>query len=302
MSSLDTSISTMSSSTLSTTSVSTEPTTSTSYPSTSSVLPRKKGTLMIVGGALNETTPYQTYKYADIIDLDNEASDCQSSKYPLEAYNIQGGLVFYNGVYQAIFCGGRTDEHNGIQNCYAYVDVLFGFRETAVLHSYAGIADCGSAVQVYNNSGVEQFLWITGGIGEEVDGIQKSVQLVSTNGNILDAPEMPESVSCHCAVAISDKAILVIGGLTSNGFSKMTRVYDFESKQWNNGTELSVARAYHACASFETDAIYVVGGWGPSNADATDSVEFSVINQDLVTVGEWTEDEGMYFLAFWASW
>ena len=77
--------------------------------------------------------------------------------------------------------------------------------------------------------------------------------------------------------------------------------HDFESKQWNNGTELSVARAYHACASFETDAIYVVGGWGPSNADATDSVEFSVINQDLVTVGEWTEDEGMYFLAFWAS-
>ena len=63
---------------------------------------------MIVGGIVNDERPYQSCQYVDIIDLDNEASDCQSSEYPLQAYDIQAGVVLNTPV----FCGGR-DENSG---------------------------------------------------------------------------------------------------------------------------------------------------------------------------------------------
>ena len=207
MSSLDTSTSTMSSSTLAT-DVSMEPTTSALSTSTSHVSPTPKGTLMIVGGAVdNDNHPY---KFADIIDLDNEDSDCQSAKYPLQAYDIQAGVVLDSfNKSKILFCGGIDEHADLIRNCYEYLNVSHGFHDF-IQHTYAGLLHSSSAVQIHNGSD-EQFLWITGG-GEVSGGPEKSVQLVSTNGSVLDGPEMTESVSCHCAVAISDKAILVIGG------------------------------------------------------------------------------------------
>ena len=75
-------------------------------------------------------------------------------------------------------------------------------------------------------------------------------------------------------------------------------VYDFESKIWNPGPELSIARAYHACASFEMDEnwkVYVVGGYSDDDSAAY-TVEVSVIDQNnsFVEVGEWTE--GLYII------
>ena len=270
--------------------------------------PRTKGTLMIVGGATNAEIPHQPYQYADIINLDNEASDCQSSKYPLQAYKVQAGVVKNSiGRNQTIFCGGKDDHDELIGDCYEYINVSDGFAVFAYLNY--GIADSGSAVQVHNGS-VEQFLWLTGGL-HGVD-LLNWVQLASTNGDVLEGPKMPESISYHCAVAISDKAVLVIGGCynSTNNFSNKTKIYDFESNGWNPGPELTIGRQHHACASFEMDnnwAVYVVGGLTQAIAShpVTDSVEFSVINQDnsSVTVGEWNKDEGT-FLLLWllTSW
>ena len=105
---------------------------------------------------------------------------------------------------------------------------------------------------------------------------------------------MPESVAFHCAVAISDKAVLIIGGYASNpDFSSKTKIYDFESMQWNDGPELTTGRKYHACASLEmTDnwVVYVVGG-----DPVTDSMEWSVIDQDN-SIGEWNEGTFSFLL------
>ena len=269
---------------VSTTAASTIPSTTASTKSTTSVSPTPKGTLMVVGGAVD--FDYHTYQFADIIDLDNEASECQSLEYPLQAFNIQAGLVLDSSIVQPIFCGGidETNDHF-FQNCYKYLDVSQEFAITTNLSSEAGIAQSASAVQKYRHSD-EQFLWITGGV-EDSGSSQKSVQIVSVNGNVQEGPEMLESMSRHCAVAISDKAVLVVGGYVSQmGYSNKTQIYDFENSTWNPGPELNMGREYHACATFEMDekfTVYVVGGY---NEGVINSVEFAVFD---LFVQSWNE-------------
>ena len=277
-----TSTSTMSASTLST-DAPTEPTTSAFSPSTTPVSHRANGTLMIVGGSDFNMTKQHANQIVDIIDLWKEDSHCQSSEYPLPAYNIQAGVVLDSSErYQAIFCGGIDESGELIRNCYEYLSVSQEFVETTILNSEAGIAYSGSTVQIHNGS-FEQFLWITGGV-EEYSGSQKGVQLVSANGNVLEGPEMPANMSRHCAVAISDKAVLVVGGYVSNiNYSNKTNIYDFKSKTWNPGPEITNGREYHACATFEKDEksiVYVVGGFNESVINL-DSVEFAAFDHFL---------------------
>ena len=280
-----TSVSTMSASTLPS-DTPTEPTTSAFSPSTTPVSHRANGTLMIVGGSdfnrfnLTKQHPNQI---VDIIDLWKEDSDCQSSEYPLPAYNIQAGVVLDSSErYQAVFCGGKDENGELIRNCYEYLSISQEFVETTLLNSEAGIAYSGSTVQIHNGS-FEQFLWITGGV-EEYSGSQKGVQLVSANGNVLEGPEMPANMSRHCAVAVSDKAVLVVGGYVSNiNYSNKTNIYDFKSKTWNPGPEITNGREYHACATFEKDEksiVYVVGGYNESLTNL-DSVEFAAFDYFL---------------------
>ena len=267
--------------------------------STTSVSPTPKGTLMIVGGAVDSNTA--KYESTEIIDLDNEDSNCQSFDYPLHAKNIHGGVLNSYGDTKVVFCGGFVTSENGqspeeVKTCYEFGPD--GFNKTAMTILHHGTKHSASTVQLFNSSVDEQVLWITGGHDDSTREFRKSVQLVSMNGTVFEGPDMIEGISEHCVVALSDKGLMVIGGETSNYQYNATFLYNFETNSWIRGPELLKGRKKnHACTSFERDGnitVYVVGGNGELSEEGLDSDEIAMIDKDSI-FGSWEWNIGPTF-------
>ena len=213
----------------------------------------------------------------DIIDLDDENSICHKTYYPIRAQKIEAGLLNISGVMTSLFCGGDPS----YINCFTYFN---GFHQFTSLTHEANFA----ASVVMNNA---EFLWITGGYNSSVT-FQSKTQLVFSNGSILAGPEMPKKLANHCIVALSGTTALIIGGRDEeHNYSNKTFLYDFESKEWSNGSELAIERYRHACAVCKNDVnnelmIFVIGGYNKRDGDL-DSVEMALIKQEDILTLNW---------------
>ena len=259
-----------------------------------------KGTLMVVGG----TGDTESIKFAstEIIDLNNEDSDCESFDYPWKARSILGGVLTKSGNTKVIFCGGFVTSGNGVsveevKTCYEFGSS--GFNENFMATLLYGTKYAASAVNIFNSSLNEQHLWIIGGLEDVNRNSRQSVQLVSMNGNVLEGPDMKGGISEHCVVALGDKGVMVIGGNANNSYQyDQTFLYNLETKTWNHGRKLSKGRKAHACTSFEKDGkftVYVVGGTNYIGDQRFDSVEFAVIKEGPFGSLDWEWKSGPTF-------
>ena len=261
-------------------SASTTSTTTTTTPSRS-----QKGKLMIVGGAIYNGANVH-YNTTEIIDLDHENSICQlTTEYPHQASNIQAGVLNVSANPKVIFCGGISDDGIASLSCFEYS--LDEFHSMNNLTNQA--VRSASAVQMFEDF-EEQFLWITGG------SRQSRTQLVSYS-KVLEGPEIPipnKEIVHHCVVALKSTTVMIIGGQISSYDSSETFWYDFDSGQWMQGPELSIARERHACSVFESEdelRIYVTGGYNDVTGNL-DSVEIAVLDQDNILAMNWKWIEG----------
>ena len=237
----------------------------------------RRGKVILAGGFY---FPVQDTNITDIIDLDDENPKNQVVlDYPLMARQVQAALLNDSGKMVPLFCGGYPYNYD----CFTYNNTSHGFQPfTSLIYSNIGSA---SVVQWYNK---EQFLWITGGW----DGNYRNrTQQVLLNGSVSKGPEMPLRLASHCAVALSDQTVLIIGGEDGQLDPPMysvptnkTYLYSFELNTWTVGPELANARWAHACAVHESD-VYVVGG--NNDDDLLDSVELAMLDQDDVSSMNW---------------
>ena len=250
-----------------------------------------KGKIMIVGGATYKDGHNFYYNTTEIIDLDDENSSCHlTTDYPYKASLIQAGGLNVCGKLKNVFCSGGT-EYVILRSCYEYS--TDGFLEMSDFHMNQVIGSA-SAVQISDDFG-EQLLWIMGGRDSDYM-LQSSTQLISYTRGLLKGPEMPDKIVNHCAVALKNTTVMVIGGQSGPEWEDRSQTYwyNFELEQWIHGPDLSIARGRHACAVFETEnetRIYVVGGVN-QQFDDLDSVEIAVLDQDSLETMEWKWTEG----------
>ena len=271
------------STTMPTTESATEPTTETTIEQTTEPTPTKRK-LMIVGGNVGFDSDVNTI---DIIDLDDENSNCQAiSDYPLNASDIHASVLVNMGKPTPIFCGGHGYNYT---DCYTYSTVGF-VESTPLIHK----ANCAaSTMQRCSSNDEEQCLWITGSCNT---GYFNTTQLVKSD-SVIEGPQMPTGLDHHCVVALNDDMILVIGGYSGQR-ERRTFLYNLLTEKWSNGPELAQERVDHACGVYDNGEnllIYVIGGFDGS--EALDSVEVTTLENDG-TFKEWYPGKHSRYVIF----
>ena len=84
-----------------------------------------------------------------------------------------------------------------------------------------------------------------------VSGGRKDTDVYGT-GEFIDSQhtiiQLPEGLYGHAFLNINETTSIIIGGkatVISNEYSKKTHYYDHYKKEWTNGPELNIGRAFH---------------------------------------------------------
>ncbi|MGD9962596.1 MAG: Kelch repeat-containing protein [Thermoplasmata archaeon] len=92
-----------------------------------------------------------------------------------------------------------------------------------------------------------------------------------------DAAPMAYPRSSPQVVELPDGDILVIGGLSADGPTSTTEVYDPESDSWAMGPRMSVARVGHTATLLEDGTVLVTGGeTGSGTASSAEVIDLSL--------------------------
>ena len=126
-------------------------------------------------------------------------------------------------------------------------------------------------------------LWITGGnlAGTRPREPSKSTELVSQDKSE-PFVDLPIAVTEHCITQINSQEFILTGGYrynligTGGYYSKLTYIFNIQSKTWKQGQNLRIERSNHGCAVFRFDAtkVVVVAGGGGRISSAGTTVEF----------------------------
>ena len=181
-----------------------------------------------------------------------------------------GGLV--NNT--PLICGGEVGSYLSISNtCYS-------LKESAVKVEAQMLANRTNAASIVHN---ENFLWITGGMGNwGLNLIHSSSEFIQIGkNNSIVGSNLPRPLYWHAMVVVEEDLTMVIGGLSLNDTedSNVTYYYDHSRQQWTSGPSLIIGRHGHA-AFFVTDEvlnekiIVVVGGrWDWESLNSTEILQ-----------------------------
>ena len=128
----------------------------------------------------------------------------------------------------------------------------------------------------------EEKLHIFGGIdGDKLN----STEVVSSNGDVIDGPDMPTRVSAHAITSINSKVSIISGGIEDSFITSQTWFYDHTTQVFSAGPTLLEGRLNHGSATIvdkETKAtIPVVTGGFKSFGGS------KLVSTELLINGEW---------------
>ena len=120
--------------------------------------------------------------------------------------------------------------------------------------------------------------WAMGGFSSDTwSSVESSTEIIYTNGNILNGPDLPEGRGGHCAVTLPNGNVVIMGGRTSlSVLSKDVLIYDISTSTYTSGPDMAYGHENFACAHFYSDkhggrpVILSAGGMSSSNTEIYD--------------------------------
>ncbi len=91
----------------------------------------------------------------------------------------------------------------------------------------------------------------------------------STDLEWFDAPQLLIPRASPAVVVLGDGDLLVIGGLTADGPTATTEVFDLETSSWKPGPTMNYRRVGHTATLLQDGSVLVIGGDTGSGASAT---------------------------------
>ena len=99
--------------------------------------------------------------------------------------------------------------------------------------------------------------WAMGGFTHGSWNFQISTEIIYTNGNILNGPDLPEARARHCAVTLPNGKVVIMGGRTSKTvITKDVLFYDPSTSTYTSGNtyeQMTYERETFACTHFYSD-------------------------------------------------
>ena len=87
---------------------------------------------------------------------------------------------------------------------------------------------------------------------------QKSTEIISANGVVIDGPNMPTELLYHAITKFSQTSSIISGGYTNFSTTSKTWFYNHKTKKFSEGPALLHARANHASATIvDQHGIYI---------------------------------------------
>ena len=119
--------------------------------------------------------------------------------------------------------------------------------------------------------------WAMGGFTHGSWNFQISTEIIYTNGNILNGPDLPEARARHCAVTLPNGKVVIMGGRTSSSvLTKDVLIYDPSTSTYTSGPDMAYGHENFACVHFYSDkhggrpVILSAGGYLLSKAEIYD--------------------------------
>lgn len=119
--------------------------------------------------------------------------------------------------------------------------------------------------------------------GYNTAGYLQSTEEMDETGKATLGPSMPLTIKHHCAVKINHNTAVIIGGADESSSIKLTYFYNFDSKTFESGPDLMVARERHACGMLSSNGkSFVVVTGGKNGGVILGSTEYMALD-DLTT-------------------
>ena len=128
----------------------------------------------------------------------------------------------------------------------------------------------------------EEKLHVFGGIdGDKLN----STEIVSSDGEVIDGPDMPTRVSAHAITSINATVSIISGGIENDFITSQTWYYDHKTQVFSAGPTLLEGRLNHGSATIvdkETKAKIPVVTGGFKNLGGS-----KLVSTELLINGEW---------------
>lgn len=211
-----------------------------------------------------------------------------------EIYDLDDNKCNKKGPIFPMSKSNETTRLRGVGGIIKDTPIICGFTEASDDGNFCQLFKCGTwqkGPQLVNHRKqasaivMKDKLWITGGC---LDGNlicrepSNSTELVS-----LDKSEsfvdLPIAVRGHCIAQVNSQEFILTGGYSSmvenvanDHWSKLTYIFNIQSKAWKQVADLRIERANHGCAVFRFDStqVVVVAGGFSLKSSARTTVEF----------------------------
>ena len=206
---------------------------------------------MIVGGLIGSSPSDDV----EIIELpNNKEQPCQKpADNPYHNYGMVGGFV--NG--RPLICGGWE-----IAFCSEYVFVANRWDKTPFAMNIDRVF--GTSVVLPNGT----FLVLGGRHCPTRGDCHNSFQTLETTEALIDDShfeytfDQPEGISHHCAVAINDTHIILMGGILQDQPKDEAYLFNIRNHSWAEIGRMNTVRFGHGCGLVGENKVIVASGGG----------------------------------------
>lgn len=218
--------------------------------------------LLIVGGNGGTSSVETIHLGTTNAEEGGPNGDVVIQDYPLTITDAVGGWL----ENRAVVCGGFCRQKKMYYNeCYKMDPSVGNWSQIEPMPS----PRAGAAAVVIGKK-----LFITGG---QTEPFLMTKTTVVWDGDTWDqGPDLPISLTDHCAVQLDDRTTLIAGGRQRNNndpfVSRRSWLYDWDSEKWTEVGPMNWPRIDHSCAVVADDngiEVGAVGGTSSLNAQLT---------------------------------